>query len=753
MGKNSKVKKKKNTGAGKKPPAETQAKSTAPASAGKKKSLVPIIAGVVAVAAVIAVLLLSGVFSKSAPVKKDPFNLLVITLDTTRADRIGAYGNEKAITPVIDRLAKEGVMFENCYSPVPMTLPAHGSLFTGRYPLGHGIRDNGLYVMPENEITLAELLKQKGYNTFGVIAAYVLLSKFGLAQGFDEYDDSLDSHRMYNNYKSQIRATSVFRKFKQWFDNNYHTRFFAWIHLYDPHTPYSPPKRFRDKLGNGIIERYDGELAFTDEAVGKIVEALKQRKVLNQTLIVIVGDHGEAFGEHGEWGHGIFCYEEALKVPLIFYHPTLLSQKGLKVKNRVHITDIMPTLLELCNIDIPAAVQGESFLKLLTGEKEQKRRNFYFESMHGKEEMNWAPLMGIIEDQYKFISLPEPELYDLDADPLEKENLFWKKNRLARELDKDLMQEVDRLSKSANLEDARRELSAQDKDSLKSLGYISSFSNKSDKETDPKKGIVLDNEVKRIFRLMGEKKLDEAEAAVTALPVKFPEIDAPVVYDLKYQLYKQQGNVDKALNSLKEVIERLPKFERFYIMYANDVYAMGQYDEAARYARKLLKINPSFTRAHILLGQVEEQNGNIDTAIAHYKKALSIEPQNISLRLKFAELELQKKDIAPAIHEYDRLLEREEVSGNPDLLFKVGMLKSQQGEMAKSEELIKKAADIAPSGKYLFSLALIQARNKKYSQAIANMKLALDKYQSQLEERQIQIAQKAIQAWQQRASQ
>jgi len=220
-------------------------------------------------------------------------NLLIITLDTMRADRIGAYGYEKANTPHLDDLAKNGIMFADCYSPVPVTLPAHCSIFTGRYPLGHRVRDNGTFLLSDAEITLAEMMKNKGYDTYAVVASFVLLAKFGLNQGFSVYDDSLDANELLRNFYSEITADIVYAKFEQWFRNREEKSFFAWVHFYDPHLPYAPPEEYR--VGKNILDDlYDGEVAFTDFYVGKIIQDLENDDMLKNTLIVIVGDHGEA---------------------------------------------------------------------------------------------------------------------------------------------------------------------------------------------------------------------------------------------------------------------------------------------------------------------------------------------------------------------------------------------------------------------------------------------------------------------------
>ncbi len=689
---------------------------------------------------------------KAIKVAAGDYNLLVITLDTLRADRVGVYGYEAALTPNLDALAREGVMFEYCYTPVPLTLPAHSSIFTGLYPLAHRVRDNGMYRLTEPAVTLAEKMKEKGFHTFAVIASFVLLSKFGLDQGFDIYDDSLNSHKMYNNYNSEIPASLVYSKFLQWFEKNYHKRFFAWVHLYDPHKPYNPPKKYTEKFKRDISGRYDAEVAYTDEYIGKIMEKLRAKDVLQKTVVVIMGDHGEAFGEHKEIGHGIFCYEEALKVPLIFYNQNLLP-RGLRVTQRVNLVDIMPTILDLLGMEIPAAVQGKSFAHLLSGKPEKQQRGFYFESMHGNNEMNWAPLMGIIDGPYKYISLPEAELYNLETDREEKENLFWKKNRLAKEMDKKLMKWAANYAKSGfDVDaDAKRELTAEDKNRLQSLGYISSFSAKSDAaaNTDPKKGIILDNKIKQIFATLGKDNTGLAEKQLQDLISQYPEINLPIFYDLQLQIYVKKNDLEKSAGVLKEALEKFPKIERFYILYAFKIRDMGQLPEAEATCRKLLELNPRFTRAYILQGEIQEQKGNIEAAIPFYEKALTIEPQNISLKLKYAELLIIKRSFQQALEIYDELLERKEVSGNANLLFKVGLFSAQFGNMEKAEKLLKKTVSLRPNGKFYFNYALVLSRNGKLREALENMEIALKKHPSDLVERQIQMGQKAIALWQQ----
>ncbi|HNX98319.1 MAG TPA: sulfatase, partial [Candidatus Aminicenantes bacterium] len=338
-------------------------------------------------------------------------NLLLITLDTTRADRIGAYGDARACTPNLDRLAREGARVERAYAEAPLTLPSHVSILTGREPPSHQVRNNGTYALRAEETTLAEILKNAGYSTQAMVAAFVLERKFGLAQGFDGYDDTLDKERQDTTYRSEITADRVHEKFTRWLSVSPASPFFCWVHFYDPHAPYEPPKHLRERFCDAP---YRGEIAFVDETIGRMLQELDRRGLMDNTLVVAVGDHGEGFGEHAESGHGLFCYEETLRVPLILHYPKRFPG-GRVVPGPVGLIDVLPTLLELLHLPPSTGVQGRSFARQLTtkGDAGDSSTIHYFESLYGLEEMGFAPLSGLICGSLKFISLPRPELYDL----------------------------------------------------------------------------------------------------------------------------------------------------------------------------------------------------------------------------------------------------------------------------------------------------------------------------------------------------
>ncbi|HEX7503165.1 MAG TPA: sulfatase-like hydrolase/transferase, partial [Acidobacteriota bacterium] len=626
---------------------------------------------------------------------------------------------------------------------VPLTLPSHSALFTGRYPIANNVRNNGNYFLPASETTLAELLRDRGYDTRAVIAAFVLLSKFGVNQGFSVYDDSLDTHEMIRNYRSEIPAEMVHEKFSTWLGQNGGKPFFYWLHFYDPHSPYRPPQEFAKRFPPNPKGQYDGEIAYTDSWVGRVIESLRAGGVLEHTLVVISGDHGEGFGEHQEQGHGIFCYDETLKVPLIFYAPKLLAGKRL-VTERVGLVDVMPTVLDLLGAKIPATIQGRSLVELLKGRSEAEERTLYFESLYGREEMNWAPLAGLLYRNYKYISLPDPELYDLGSDRGEKQNLFLRKNIIARDMDKRLAGFVANHSQQGG--DTRRALSAGDKEQLQALGYISAFSSQAATSLDPKKGVLIDARLKEISQQIGQKKTAEAEAGLTQLLADNPGLKMPHVYNLKYKLYSSKREFGKALNVLRQAIEDFPDIDNFKQTLALTLFDLKMYDKAESRCREVLAKDPRNTRLTILLGEIREKQNRPADALGFYSQALAIEPQNVSLRIKYAELLITMKQYAQAVAAYNQLLENEEAAAQPELLLKVALLNTRYGSMADAEQLLARAVAIKPAGKFFFNYALVLAKNGKLELALAAMDTALGRYAQELSPEQRLVAEKVLAA-------
>src|SRR5947208_5947107 len=284
-------------------------------------------------------------------------NVVFITVDTLRADHLGCYGDKQIRTPNIDALAADGIRFERAYAAVPVTLPSHTVIFTGTYPMLSGVHDFAANKLSPNQPTLASVLKENGYTTGAIIGSAVLDSRFGLNQGFDFYYDHFDFNRLQeSNLKEMERPGDVVADLTlDWLEKNLDKKFFLWMHLYDPHYPYTPPAPYREEYKDHL---YDGELAFADAQVGRLIEFLKNKGLYRNTLIVLGGDHGESLGEHGENTHGFFIYNATLHVPLIFHLPGGVHSKT--VSNLVNWADMMPTVLAALNIQLPAHVQGQS---------------------------------------------------------------------------------------------------------------------------------------------------------------------------------------------------------------------------------------------------------------------------------------------------------------------------------------------------------------------------------------------------------
>jgi arylsulfatase A-like enzyme len=361
-------------------------------------------------------------------VHRSDLNLLVITLDTTRADRLGAYGFRGIQTPHLDRLAREGVQFDQTASAAPLTLPAHCSLFTGRLPPQHGVRENGV-VLSSSEVTLATVLKSSGFQTAAVTGSFVVASKWGLNQGFDHYMDTVADAADEERAPHSLRrpANVVADLALDWLSQHERSRFFAWLHFYDAHAPYEPPEPFRTTYAT---DPYLGELAFVDAQLGRVLMFLESRQLLDRTIVVVIGDHGESLGEHGERTHGLFVYESVMRVPFIIRAP-YARLRGRRVNEPTRSIDMLPTVLELLGVGSPGGVQGASLAGLMTGATRTWDKETYSESMYPRDYFGWSDLRASRAGRFKVIIAPHPELYDLVADPHELRNLYAERRALA----------------------------------------------------------------------------------------------------------------------------------------------------------------------------------------------------------------------------------------------------------------------------------------------------------------------------------
>ncbi len=395
--------------------------------------------------------------NRATPPPAVPRNILLITIDTLRADALGAYGNTRAVTPLIDRLAHGGLRFDNARAHNVVTLPSHANILTGRLPIDHGVRDNSGFRVPANEETLATWLKARGFRTGAFVSAFPLDSRFGLARGFDEYDDRfVDAIARPAMLEQERPGTVTVAAAARWIASQ-DGKWFCWVHLYEPHFPYAPPAPFDARFaGDG----YAGEVAATDEALRPLLQPILDAGSATPTLVVLTSDHGESLGDHGEATHGIFAYDATLKVPLIVYYPPLLKPRTIATPAG-HV-DIAPTILRALGIESFTGVRGRS---LIDDPQREPQDVTYFEALSGSLNRGWAPLTGIVANGMKYVDLPVAELYDLAGDPQERHNL-------AAERSKEVADLRARLAAYAAGATSRTAEDAETRRRLQSLGYI-----------------------------------------------------------------------------------------------------------------------------------------------------------------------------------------------------------------------------------------------------------------------------------------
>lgn len=688
----------------------------------KKKLLIPIV-----------LLFLIFPFSGSPAVKKNPdANVLIITLDTTRADHIGIYGYKPAQTPNIDAVARKGVRFENAYTPVPLTLPAHCSIFTGAIPPQHGVRNNGKYRLNDSIDTLAEILQRRGYTTAAFVSSFTLDSRFGLDQGFAVYNDHLPVKKgQVKTYSSERTADLVFADFATWFENysrqDKNKKFFAWVHFFDPHMPYSPPEPFKTRFQQNP---YDGEIAYMDLYIGKIINLLETNALtLANTIIVIVGDHGEGFGEHGEFGHMMFCYEENLKVPLIFYSPGHFPGNK-NITDRVSLVDIMPTILNFLGVTTPSNA-GTSLLPLIDGSA-AKERTFYIESIFPEEALACAPVKGLIKGNYKFLDLPRPELYQLVKDPLEKENIFFKENINAGQLKHTLS----KIIKAYELPAAQtgHRLTPDEERKLKSLGYFSTAKKTNNTNTanlpDPKDKIASLTEFFTGSRLKGEGKTREAIAYFNRAIEMNPTFSWP--YSILAVSYLESGMIDEALHILKKGITFNPNEYQLKIDYSLLLKKQARLVEAIQILKDLLQQKEGIVdvgaEVYYLLGDLYTEKGDNTNAIDNFRHALAAEPENNLIRQKLVYLLHQTQKYSEALEIY-RDLEKE-TPGDAGLLLNIALLYEQvkNYDLSKAYYLKLLTQTPTPPVRVYYNYALLLAKMGDVEGAATQMQQFLVNY-------------------------
>ena len=670
-------------------------------------------------------------------------NVLLITLDTTRADHIGCYGYAAARTPNLDALAHDGALFESCITPTAYTLPSHSSIMTGLYPPSHGVRINGEAALPDSNVTLAERLAAKGYRTGAFVGAFVLDGRWGLSQGFQHYDDyfKLGQDQRLDLARVRRPGNQVVDAALKWLNEPSSQPFFAWVHLYDAHAPYQPS--------------YDGAISFADSQVARLLKYVRQ----SNTIIIVVADHGEGLGSHGEDEHGYYIYDYAVHVPLIVKVPGI---SGVRVAAQVRTIDIAPTVVDLVAGEKPKDMQGSSLMPLLSGEKEPVRYA-YSESMATRLQYGWAALYGLRTNEFKFIDAPRSELYDLKQDPDEKVNRLDSDRRAALQLRAELTRvraESDR--RAPKIEEANIDQETMRK--LASLGYLgggSSAATSDDKNlADPKDKLHLYDSVGYAAHLISQNDYKKAAQVLEIVlkddpnipqaqlllvssyrntgqtqkakaildqylkrdPANMPALMAMAeifegegraddvlaicrralakdsrnarAYEVMADIYMARNDHRDALPLLRKVIEIQPKLTRSKNNLAAALIGVGELNEAGQLLENIIQQYPKFPLAQYHLGLLRERQGRFAEARTAYETEVTNHPKSVAARFNLGNLLLRLGDAGGA-EEQMRVLIKEDPAGPRAYLLLARVLLEQPGKLQEVETLAHAGLDRA----------------------------------------------------------
>ena len=587
-------------------------------------------------------------------------NLLIVTLDTTRADRIHAYGFDGIETPNLDRLAREGVLFEQAVSPAPLTLPAHSSIFTGVFPPAHGVRDNGGFFLDDRQTTLAERLQSRGFTTGGFVGAYVLDHKWGIAQGFQTYFDDFDLSKYQSLSLGSVDrpGNEVADKALAWLDTVGSKRFFGWVHFYDAHSPYDPPEPFKSRYAG---RPYVGEIAFVDSQVGRLLAYLDAHHLADRTVVVVMGDHGESLGEHGESTHGFFVYQATMHVPLLIRAP-FDAMAGRRVTDTVRSIDILPTALELLSVKSSEKFEGTSVVPLMTGAKKELGLAAYSEAIYPRFHFGWSDLRALTSGRYKYVAAPRPELYDLQQDPEESHNLYPERQALGDRMNQELVALEQRMSATAASPKPAVEVDPDARARLAALGYVGTFVTALAPDraglADPKDKIQLFNLMTQARETARhDKESDEGLHALERVVAEDPRvIDAWFMLGNEYYRRRQYA---RAIEQFKRALDLKPDYDLVVINMANAYRALGRDEEAMVGYRRFMELDPKNAQIRYEAAQILIDGGKLDEARKQLTEALALEPKLAAARNALGVLALRGGDLVGAEREIRAAIERE----------------------------------------------------------------------------------------------
>ena len=651
-----------------------------------------------------------------------PTNVLLISIDTLRADRLGSYGYKGAQTPVLDALAARGLRFAQATTVAPLTLPAHTSLLTGTFPTFHGVRDNGQFYVGDEQVTLAETLKARGYRTGGFVGAFVLDRRWGIAQGFDTYADEFDlsKYELAGGIDAAQRpANEVIDKAVAWLAEDSEQPFFAWVHLYDPHAPYAAPESVAARFPRTMHGAYDAEVAFTDMQVGRLLDALADAR--EHTVVVVVGDHGESLGEHQEQQHGFFVYDAVTQVPLIIAGPNVPPRA---IAEQVRIVDVMPTVLDVLSIPWPDAVQGASVLA--GGNGRPLELLALAESWYPRFHYGWSELVAVRDGRYKFIAAPRRELYDTVNDPGETKDLSAENPRLADALERALQDLRSKTASSTKAPDPQ-EVDPEVEERLRALGYVGgsvSPRNLEDRPRgDPKDKIGLYNLLKQAGSDSVAGRIDDAIEKVQRVLAE--DADVIEAFVMLGNLHTKAGRHDAAIAAYQQALSLDEANENAAFALALAYKQADRADAAEAGFQRVLQMNPRTTKARWQLAEIWMAGGHFARAEDALATALTMNADRPAFLMKLGESQIQ----LAKFDEAEKHL-REALRLKPDLPmanYDLGVLYEARGDAARAADAYETELKVSPrTYQAHFNLAKILSKAGRVNDAVDHFRAAVD---------------------------
>ncbi len=654
-------------------------------------------------------------------------NVLIVTWDTTRADRLGPYGYPNANTPTLDRLAAEGIVFEQARSPAPLTMVSHSTIFTGTYPTVHGVRDNGLFVLADENLTLAEILAAEGYRTGAGVGSFVLDRRWGIGQGFEVYDDRLqeDGRTFEHGFFDERPARTTVRRWLQWLrggaalpDTELAPKsarqgapFFGWLHFWEPHHPHVPPHPWREQLAHDL---YQAEIATADAALGELIAALEEDGLLERTILVLTADHGEGLGEHGESTHSFLCHDATLHVPLIVRLPDG-EHGGTRVSQPVGTVDVLPTVLELLGIDAPDRIQGRSLRAAWSGDGDGlPARPYYAEALSPRTSHGFGELRMWLEDGLKYVHGPRSELYRIDDDPRELRDLLAadpSAGDAARE-------RLSRFLRSAAPVSSGADASGLDEETrqrLAALGYVASRGDVAVRDelredgAPPQDRVELINQWSRLRQLVSSGHYPSAVVLARRLLSEYPD-DSFFATQLVLAL-AGSGDVDAALTEL-EGLEPSARTGPSLFALAPLLARSGEIEVAIDVVERTLEVAPSgsgyllLARLH-LASEAEDAPSESERAL---RAALELEPRDVSVMLELAALLARSGQSSDAEPLFTRALELAPLASRTH--YNYGVFLAEAGRLEAASERLRHAVSLRPqSCAYHRALLEVDARS------------------------------------------